>query len=180
MTTKNLVSDWASNARGAEYGFIKAVIYALEQFGEKNNKPVCTLLAICNGKHYGKFKIVQGDRLAYATPLKRVLNKALSNTTFVFKDGKVSVKVGENGGLNADMLEALRMLATVSGMSIRHAKFKEMFPAEPKRADEKPKDEVAKAEAKRIAKALKDKGLTMADVIDLLRAEMAITEEPAH
>jgi hypothetical protein len=180
MTTKNIVLDWASNVRGAEYGFIKAVIYALEQFGEKNNKPIYTMIAICNGKAYDKFKIVQGDRLAYATPLRRILNKALANVTFTFKDGKASVKVGDNGGLNSDILEALRMLVTIPGMSIRHAKFKEMFPAEQKKGGEKPKDEVAKVEAKRIAKTLKDKGLTMADVIDLLRAEMALVEEPAH
>lgn len=44
MENKNLVSSWASNVRGAEYGFFKAVIYAVEQFKEKNNLPLTALV----------------------------------------------------------------------------------------------------------------------------------------
>jgi hypothetical protein len=176
--SENMVSKWASNVRGAEYGFIKAVIYALEQFGEKNNKPLYTMVAICNGKSYDRFKIVQGDRLAYATPLKRILAQALSNVTFTYKEGQFKCKVGENGGLNRDMLEALRMLATVPGMSIRHEKFKEMFPAIAK--EKKDKEHAVKVSdaANKIAKLLKSEGLVMGDVTDLVRALMAV--EPAH
>ena len=31
----DMVQKWVSNAKGAEYGFFKAVEYALDQFAEK-------------------------------------------------------------------------------------------------------------------------------------------------
>ena len=61
------VKAWVSNARGAEYGFFKAVEYALEQFGEKNNKPMYALIAFTNGKSFGSYKIC----LLYTSPSPR-------------------------------------------------------------------------------------------------------------
>ena len=75
-----MLKSWVSNARGAEYGFFKAVQYALEQFGEKNNLPMYALIAFTNGKKYGGYKIC-GRRVfslkQFSAPLKRILNVAL-------------------------------------------------------------------------------------------------------
>lgn len=170
MSDKNLVLSWASNVRGAEYGFIKAVIYALEQFQHKNNIPLSAMVALCNGKSFGTYKIVEGDRLAYATPLKRILGKALSDATLTFKDGKAKWKVGANGGVNADVLELLRRLATVPGISIRHESFKTAFPKDATKS--KAKKDATKV-AKDMFKVLADNGLALGDVMPHLQALVA-------
>lgn len=131
------VKAWVSNARGAEYGFFKAVQYALEQFGEKNNKPMYALIAFTNGKSFGSYKIEDGYKLSqFSAPLKRILNVALSDVKFTFKDGKASCKVGKNGGLNNDVLEGVRTLAA-SNVGIKSQAFKNAFPVPEKVAKEK-------------------------------------------
>ena len=122
------VKVWVSNARNAEYGFFKAVQYALEQFGEKNNKPMYALIAFTNGKSFGRYKIEDGYKLSqFSAPLKRILDKALSDVKFTFKDGKASCKVGKNGGLNNDVLEGVRVLAA-SKVGVKSKAFAEAFP----------------------------------------------------
>jgi len=122
------VKNWVSNARGAEYGFFKAVQYALEQFGEKNNLPMYALIAFTNGKKYGGYKIEQGYSLKqFSAPLKRILAVALSDVKFTFKDGKPGVKVGENGGLNREGLEKVAMLAAAN-CGLRSTAFDDAFP----------------------------------------------------
>jgi hypothetical protein len=170
--SKDIVTAWAGDARGAEYGFIKAVAYALEQFKEKNNKPLYKMLAICNGKPYAKMSIVEKDRLAYAVPLNRVIKAALvgMTITYVVKECDFRVNAGEDACVDEGILEGLRMLATVPGMSIRHGQFKKLFPVvasdKPKKA--KDADKVGAA----MAKMLKDNGLSLADVADIIRAAM--------
>ena len=133
----DFVKAWVSNARGAEYGFFKAVQYALEQFGEKNNKPMYALIAFTNGKSFGSYKIEDGYKLSqFSAPLKRILNVALSDVKFTFKDGKASCKVGKNGGLNNDVLEGVRTLAA-SNVGIKSQAFKNAFPTPEKVAKEK-------------------------------------------
>ncbi len=130
------VKNWVSNARGAEYGFFKAVQYALEQFGEKNNLPMYALIAFTNGKKYGGYKIEQGYSLKqFSAPLKRILAVALSDVKFTFKDGKPGVKVGENGGLNREGLEKVAMLAA-SNCGLRSTAFDDAFPKPEKPAKE--------------------------------------------
>ena len=132
MTNSNVnhVSTWISNARNAEYGFFKATLYALEQFQNKNNKPLYAMIAICGGKDFKGYKIEQGYKLTqFNTPLKRILNVALSNVSIRFKDGKASVKVGENGGVNADRLQALRNLAASKvRQGVKSEAFDKAFP----------------------------------------------------
>ena len=132
------VKNWVSNARGAEYGFFKAVQYALEQFGEKNNLPMYALIAFTNGKKYGNYKIEDGYSLKqFSAPLKRILAVALSDVKFTFKEGKAGVVVGDNGGLNREGLEKVMMLAA-SNCAIRSDAFNNAFPkpvVEPKQRD---------------------------------------------
>jgi len=128
MTNSNQVSTWISNARNAEYGFLKATLYALEQFQEKNNKPLYAMIAICGGKPFKGYKIENGYKLTqFNTPLKRILKLALSDVNIRFKDGKASVKVGENGGVNADIVQGLRTLAA-SNVGVKSEAFENAFP----------------------------------------------------
>jgi len=128
MTNTNQVTTWVSNARNAEYGFLKAVLYALEQFQEKNNKPLYAMIAICGGKPFGNYKIENGYKLTqFNTPLKRILDVALSDVKIRFKEGKASVKVGENGGVNADIVQGLRTLAA-SNVGVKSQAFENAFP----------------------------------------------------
>ena len=130
MTNTNYVSNWISNARNAEYGFFKATLYALEQFQNKNNKPLYAMIAICGGKDFKGYTIEQGYKLTqFNTPLKRILNVALSDVKIRFKDGKASVKVGENGGVNADIVQALRNLAASKvRLGVKSQAFENAFP----------------------------------------------------
>lgn len=135
----DFVQYWVGNARNSEYGFFKAVTYALEQFGEKNNKPLYALIAFTNGKKFGTYKIEEGYTLTqYSVPLKRILNKALSDVKFIFKDGNAKVKVGENGGLNHDVLREMEELLNLYNgrIGVKSDAFKEMFPTAKKEAKE--------------------------------------------
>lgn len=124
----DMVQKWVSNAKGAEYGFFKAVEYALDQFGQKNNKPMYALIAFTNGKSFGNYKIEDGYKLSqFSAPLKRILAVALSDVKFTFKDGKASCKVGENGGLNHDVLEGVKVLAA-SKVGVKSKAFADAFP----------------------------------------------------
>jgi|TARA_R100000084_G_scaffold108987_1_gene73413 hypothetical protein len=152
MTT-DTIQKWVGNARNAEYGFFNACLYALEQFQEKNNKPLYALIAFTNGKKFGSYQIEQGYKLTqFNAPLKRVLNHALSDVKFTFtKDGKAKVKVGENGGANADVIRAMRELSDLhkGKIGVKSEHFKEMFPAPTPQA----KEFDVKAWAERAAKA---------------------------
>ena len=122
------VQNFISNARGAEYGFLKAVAHSLECFGEKNNKPLYALMAFTNGKKFGNYRIEEGHSLVqFSAPLKRILNVALSDVKFTFKEGKAGVKVGKNGGLNHDVLEGVKVLAA-SKTRVKSEAFDNAFP----------------------------------------------------
>jgi hypothetical protein len=158
------VKAWVSNARGAEYGFFKAVQYALEQFGEKNNKPMYALIAFTNGKSFGSYKIEDGYKLSqFSAPLKRILNVALSDVKFTFKDGKASCKVGKNGGLNNDVLEGVRTLAA-SNVGIKSQAFKDAFPVLTADKPEKSHDQYFEQLHKYMEKMAKDMGVSLAQV----------------
>lgn len=168
MTKVNFVSAWMSDVRGAEYGFFKAVIYALEQFQENNNLPLTAMVAICNGKPFQSYKIVSGDRMSYATPLKRILDKALSDATITFKDGKAKWKVGANGGVNADILAGLRILVAGNpNLRTTSQAFKDAFPKAETMRKVKDAEKVSTA----VLKMLIDNGLTLGDVLPVLQAK---------
>ena len=126
------VNSWASDARMAEYNFLKTVQFALEQFETKNNLPLYKLVGFVEGRKIEKIATVEGYRLKqFATPLKNVMAKTLSNVKITFKNGKGNAKVGENGGINKDMLEALRVLAAQK-LGPNSKEFKKTFGPEKK------------------------------------------------
>lgn len=165
------VKNWVSNARGAEYGFFKAVQYALEQFGEKNNLPMYALIAFTNGKKYGGYKsAVQGYSLKqFSAPLKRILAVALNDVEFTFPEGKPKVEVGKDGGLNREGLEKVTLLAA-SKCAIRSEAFDKEFPK-----PEKPEKEFdAIAWAERNVKAQPDQLEAMIAALQAQRAGLKV------
>lgn len=171
---RDLVASWMGSVRGSEYGFLKAVVYALEQFEHKNNKPLTAMVAICNGKTFTGYKIVEGDRLPYAAPLKRILSKAISGCELRLKDGKAKWKVSENGGVNRDILEALRVLvASDKTCSTRSDAFKTMFPVV-KKASSKSILELAQARAALVRKFCKENGIDRKDMAAMILHEPSI------
>ena len=174
-TKNDPVNDWIVNARNAEYNFFKTVLYALEQFQNKNNKPLYAMIAFTNGKSFGRYKIEQGYTLTqFKTPLKRILDKALSNVTFRFKDGKASVKVGENGGVNAEYVQGVRNLAA-SGVGIKSDSFDRDFPKPEKKVVEYTVEKADAEIVKLLTKISTQLGLT----IDQAKAKVSATKVAA-
>lgn len=178
-TTQDAVQKFGSNSRGAEYGFLPAVAYALEEFGKKNNGPLYNLQAIVKGKTIKGFTVVsEGEEniklTQFETPLKRVLDRALSDVKFIFKDGKVTCKVGEQGGLNHDVLRELQDTLKFwdNKLTVKGDTFKAMFPA-PAKAKDSDDKEAKRQKAlenfrKYCAKMSAETGLSM----DALKAAM--------
>lgn len=142
----DMIAKFAANARGAEYGFFPAVLYALEQFEQKNNVPMYRLMALVNGKTYknsttdksltGVVNVSDGEGngtpvklTQFAQPLRNVCAIALSDVKFTFKDGKAGVKVGKQGGVNGDVLREMReLLEFWKNISVKSDVFKSKFP----------------------------------------------------
>lgn len=170
--TVDHVAKWLSSARNAEYGFVDAVVYALEQFGQKNNRPMYALIAFTNGKRFGNYRIEEGYKLTqFATPLRRVLNAALADTKFIFKDGTAKVKVGKQGGLNHDVLRELKAVnddmhkKLNHGLGVKSEAFKEMFPVI--KAD-KTNEQLLKSRLKTMKKFVEDTGMTRDEVLQYM------------
>lgn len=180
MEKRNIVDTWASSAKGAQYGFIKAVIYALEQFDARNNAPLTKMVALANGKVWkgpnGKSVTCNGIKLTgFASPLKRILDKALSGCELTFKDGKAKWVVKENGGLNHDVLDGLRVLAAVPNIHVGHDSFKAAFPVV--KADKVVDNKAKNAARKRVHKLAEDMGMTLEAFLALCAAKDDLPEE---
>ena len=131
-TTTCVVNSWAANARLAEYNFLKTVQYAIEQFETKNNEPLYKMVGFVNGRNIKAIKTEEGYRLKqFSTPLKNIMDKTLANVKITFKDGKGKATVGQNGGVNRDMLKALRILAAQK-LGPSSKEFKKTFGPAPK------------------------------------------------
>jgi hypothetical protein len=174
------VKSWLSDVRGAEYGFFKAVVQALESFNEGDTNSLGKLLCITHGKTCKRLKVVEKDRMPYATPLKRILDHALEGVTYKFdksKDFGVVFDRGDNGGVSPDRIEALRVLGT---KTIRDKAFKDAFPAV-KKTETKPRED--KAVAVSAIKAAKKNGMELAKYVAMITAmwnETAVEgEEPS-
>ena len=127
-----VVNSWASNARTAEYTFLKTVQFAIEQFETQNNLPLYKLIGFVDGRKVNDIKTQEGYRLKqFSTPLKNIMTKTLSNVKITFKDGKGKAVVGQNGGVNKDMLEALRVLSAQK-LGPSSKEFKKTFGPAPK------------------------------------------------
>lgn len=177
----DFVKNWLSDVRGAEYGFFKAVVQALESFNDGDSNSLGKLLCITHGKTCKRLKVVEKDRMPYAVPLKRILDHSLEGVTYKFdksKDFGVVFDRGDNGGVSSARIEALRVLG---GKTIRDKAFKEAFPAI-KKPDTKPRED--KAVVVSAIKAAKKNGMDMDKCMAMISALWNETlvegEEPKH
>lgn len=166
----NYTQTWLNNATGAEYGFIRAVVHALESFNNGDTNALGKMLTVTHGKKCKRIKRQEPERLVYAAPLKRILGHALEGVSYKFnKDADFGVvfECGDNGGVSLEHIKALKQFA---GKTVRDKGFKEAFPVIKKDKGEvtlEQKQAKAKAWAERFAK---DNGMTVEAVKALVSA----------
>lgn len=164
------VATWASDVRNAETKFCPIVADCLEQLNNGNSTDLAKLLCITHGKKSGIIKVIEGERLQFAAPLKRVLAKALENVEFKFDSTKksgVKFKVGDNGGARTDMIQALRVLGAAR---VQSKAFKETFPTVKKDSGEKSLDEKQKQAGAYIDRLVKEWNMPREQVKALISA----------
>lgn len=152
------VKEWGNDVRGAETKFFPMVADCLEQLNNGNSTDLAKLLCITHGKKSGIITVIEGERLKFAAPLKRILAHSLENVEFRFDEKKkagVRIKVGDNGGASTDRIQALR---TLGKATITSKAFKEAFPTAEKAA--KAWDAIAWAE-----RAVKSNGADQLEVM---------------
>jgi len=138
------VATWGSDVRNAETKFCGIVADCLEQLNNGNSTDLAKLLCITHGKKSGIISVIEGERLKFAAPLKRILSYALENVEFRFDEKKkagVKFKVGDNGGASVDRIQALRVLGK---STVASDAFKKAFPVVKKDKGEKSHDDMQK------------------------------------
>jgi len=157
----NQVNNWIKDTRNSEYGFFKAVVFALESFNNGDGNSLGKLLSITHGKTAKRLKTVQGDRLQYATPLANILSHALEGVEFKYDktaDFGVVFTRGDNGGASTDRIEALKVLGRTS---IRCDTFKAAFPKIAKDKKKKTLEQKQKQATAWLGKFAKDNGMSV-------------------
>ena len=81
------------------------------------------------------------------------MDQVLSDVTIRYKEKQAKVKVGENGGVNHDKLEGLRVLAA-SQVGIKSKSFDTYFPRAEKKVAEYTTEKAQDAASKLIAKIM--------------------------
>ena len=122
------VATWGSDVRNAETKFCGIVADCLEQLNNGNSTDLAKLLCITHGKKSGIISVIEGEKLQYAAPLKRVLAKALEGVEYRFdpkKKSGVKFKSSDNGGANTDVIQALRVLGAAR---VQSKAFRDTFP----------------------------------------------------
>ena len=164
------VTTWASDVRNAETKFCTIVADCLEQLNNGNSTDLAKLLCITHGKKSGIVKVLEGEKLQYAAPLKRVLAKALQGVDFKFdakKKSGVKFKASENGGADTDVIQALRVLGAAR---VQSKAFKDAFPVVKKETGEKSLDEKQKQVAAYIDRLAKEWNMPREQVKALISA----------
>lgn len=144
--TLDAIDSFAAGNSGAEYRFLPAYLYAVEQFKKKNNLPMYRLTAYINGLDYKGAKInplqdvgADGETKRvkvrqYVKPLKALNQHCLPGVAIKHnaKTGKMSVEMGGNAGVSD---EKVRVLAETLGfyrnkVTVNSEWFKAQFPVE--------------------------------------------------
>lgn len=161
------VNTWASNARRAETEFFGTVARSLEQFNNGNFSDLAKLLCITHGKKSKAIKTIEGERLKFASHLKRILNASVEGEISYKFDpastfGVVITKGGDNAGFSPARIEALKMLGQAT---VQSKAYKETFPVK----KSAPKKKTAKEKA-----ATMGKGKTRAEILAMAKELAAI------
>lgn len=182
------VTSWLSDAKSSEYGFTRAAYRAIEQFSLGNRDPLAKLLTVVNGKKAKRVRNVEGNKLVFASPLKRIIQHIMPNVSAKYNPGtdfgvSWTVEKGANNFIDEQSMATLQRMAALDNdeaFSPFSKAFKEAFPPIPKAKPEKDQadlDAEAKAKVQAfIAKMEKDYGLSVVTLKHMLDAKA----EPAH
>lgn len=134
------IDTWAKDAANADRDFFAAMVNGLEQFQQGNHQPLSKAMTIANGKTCKRIKRVESQKIAFATHMRRIILAVIDNVTIKFvkdSDFGYTFTVGDNGGVNGDKLEAVRMLAACGARTTGKAaeEYKKAFPPPAPKAD---------------------------------------------
>jgi hypothetical protein len=166
------VTDWLSSATNAEYKFFAAVYVALYQFAQGNRDPLAKMITVCNGRKGRRIRNIEGNKLSYAAPLKRIMQHALSGVKPKADDSKdfgVAWEVATNGGVNHDKMNLVNDLSR-EGYGPKSKTFKEAFPPLTTPA-EKTEAELIKAKKEALAKWCAENGIKLEVLAHALTAK---------
>lgn len=173
------VKKFCSNATGAETGFFKAVVQALESFNAGDTNSLGKLLVVTHGKVCKRIKRKEPARMVYATHLKRILDHSLQGVTYKFnKDADFGVvfEKGDNGGVDTDRIQALRNLGE---RTIRDKGYKDAFPVIRKDTSEKTLEQKQKQAKSWLIKFAKDNNMTVEAAKALVSGLTTTGSEPS-
>lgn len=76
MTNTNMspVMQWAENAVSLEQDFLAVAVEAIKQWSQGNRTDLSILLCVTHGIKTDLVRVIEKERMAYATPLKKILS----------------------------------------------------------------------------------------------------------
>ena len=160
------VNVWLSKAHGAEYGFMLAAYASFEQFAKGNRDPLAKLLTVVNGKKAKRIKRVEGEKLAFAAPLRRLVAHCLPNVSAKYNGASDfgvawTVATGTNDLTDTVMMEKLEAFTLEENRISPFSKtFKEHFPPIAATPKQKAQAELIKAKVKALNKWLEENDIT--------------------
>ncbi len=173
------VNKWLSDAKSSEYGFLTAAYFAFDQFNKGNRDPLAKLLTVASGKKAKRVKIIEGNKLVFLAPLKRLFKHVLPHVSAKFNPGSDfgvawTISKAANATVNTAALETLGNYAALDkdeAISPFGKQFKEAFPTvtvEPKAKDE---GEILKAKVESLRKWADKEGINLAHLVHALQAK---------
>lgn len=182
------VMVWASSAVEIEQGFLSAVVESFTQFKHGNRTDLSILLTVTHGIKTDLVNVIEGERMAYATPLKNIMAIVMPSISFKRDKAKksgVSYSQNIDKEVDTDLDKVLAELTAMAqdGMTIRNAVFKEWLKSYAKPVEVTDKGAAASAEkaekdAVRFAKAAVDAGHDK--LAYLLALQDELTKEISH
>lgn len=175
MSDKSNVSPvmvWAESAVELEYGFLPVVVEALDQWDQGNRTDLSILLTVTHGIKTTLVPTIEGERMKFATPLKKILSIVMPDLSYKADKKKasgvtysVNINVEGDENYHADPAEMRAWLVEIADgtTTIKGEAFKSWLEAgtAPKETPARTLDETAeKAEkdALRLIKAAMDNG----------------------
>lgn len=170
MTISNVspAQQWATDAVNLERGFLPAVVEALTQWDNGNRTDLSILLTVTHGIKTDLVPVIEGQRLPFATPLKKILGFVMPDMTYKADKKKASgvtyvLELDADGDPYCDpaiVREELEAMAE-SGVTVKSDMFKEWV-----KINTAPKEVEPKPHAATVEKAAKDAPRTVKTAYD--------------
>ncbi len=185
------VNAWIADAKAGEYGFIRAAHVAFTQFHKGNRDPLAKLLTVASGKKAKRIRLVEGNKLVYLAPLKRLCQHILPHVKAKYNAGSDfgvawTVDKSANTPVNEAALDTLSQYASLDrdeAISPFSKTFKEAFPAikseAPAKTEEMKRAEAQAKVAKFVEKMAEEYGFGPFVLKHMIDAKTQ-NEEPAH